>query len=234
MKLIIFDLDQTLVDFLSVHDEVTRRVFKEFFNVDARLTEIDFTGKSLTENFTELARLKDIPEDVLQKKSSQLLESYETTFGESLAQDTAKYVLPGVKELLDELSKTDHIVVLYTGSSSRIVDHVFRVTGLGRYFKFCFYGTEVETRSDMVRLAISEAEKSTSWQFRHKNIVIIGDSVRDIECGKLFSALTVAVATGFHSKGELLKAGPDYLFDNLKDYREVLKAIGCRSSVAVD
>jgi phosphoglycolate phosphatase-like HAD superfamily hydrolase len=226
MKLIIFDLDQTLVDFLSVHDEVTRRLFKKFFNVDARLTEIDFTGKSLTENFGELARLKDIPEDVLQRKSNQLLESYETTFGESLPRDAAKYILPGVRELLNELSNTDHIVALYTGNSSKIVNQVFRATGLGRYFKFCFYGTEVETRSDMVKLAINKAEKSTGREFRDKNIVIIGDSVRDIECGKLFSALTIAVATGFHSEEELLKAEPDYLFDNLKDYRQVLKAIG--------
>jgi beta-phosphoglucomutase-like phosphatase (HAD superfamily) len=61
MKLVIFDLDQTLVDFLSVHNEVTRRLFKRFFNVAIRLTEIDFTGKSLTENFSELVRLKNIP-----------------------------------------------------------------------------------------------------------------------------------------------------------------------------
>jgi phosphoglycolate phosphatase-like HAD superfamily hydrolase len=78
----------------------------------------------------------------------------------------------------------------------------------------------------MVKLAINKAEKSTGREFRDKNIVIIGDSVRDIECGKLFSALTIAVATGFHSEEELLKVEPDYLFDNLKDYRKVLKAIG--------
>ena len=226
MKLIIFDLDQTLVDLLSVHDEATRRVFKKFFNVDARLTEIDFTGKSLTENFSELARLKNIPEDVFRKKSNQLLKNYETTFGESLPNDATKDVLPGAKELLSELSRTDHIVALYTGDSSKIVNHVFRATGLGRYFKFCFYGTEVATRSDMVKLAINKAEKSTGREFGNKNIVIIGDSVRDIECGKLFGALTIAVATGFHSEEELLKAEPDYLFDNLKDYRKVLKAIG--------
>jgi phosphoglycolate phosphatase len=225
MKLIIFDLDQTLVDFLSVHDELTRRVFKKFFKVDARLTEIDFAGKSLTENFGELARLKDIPEDIFQKKSNQLLESYEITFGESLPNDATKYVLPGAKKLLSELSKTNHIVALYTGDSSKIVNQVFRATGLGRYFRFCFYGTEVESRSDMVKLAINKAEKSTGREFRDKNIVIIGDSVRDIECGKLFNALTIAVATGFHSEEELLKTEPDYLFDNLKDYRKVLKAI---------
>jgi phosphoglycolate phosphatase len=226
MKLIIFDLDQTLVDFLSVHDEVTRRLFKRFFKVDVRLTEIDFTGKSLTENFSELARLKAIPEDVFRKKSNQLLESYEIILGESLPDDATKYILPGAKELLSELSKTDHIVALYTGDSSKIVNHVFRATGLGRYFKFCFYGTEVVTRADMVRLAIQKAETTTGQRFKDRNIVIIGDSIRDVECGKQFNALTVAVASGFHSRAELSAAGADYLFDNLKDYRKVLKAIG--------
>jgi phosphoglycolate phosphatase-like HAD superfamily hydrolase len=226
MKLIIFDLDQTLVDFIPVHDEVTRRVFKRFFNIDVRLTDIDFTGKSLSENFSEMARLKGIPEDVFQKKSNQLLESYETTFGESLPRDAAKYILPGARELLSELSKTDHIVALYTGGSPKIVQQVLRATDLGRYFKFCFYGTEVETRSDMVKLAINEAEKLTGQEFRGKSIVIIGDSIRDVECGKLFNALTIAVATGFHSAEDLLKAEPDYVFDNLKDYKKVLKVIG--------
>jgi phosphoglycolate phosphatase len=226
MKLIVFDLDQTLVDSSPVHEDVTRRLFRRFFNVDARLSEIDFAGKSLIENFSELARLKDIPENVLRKKTNQLLESYETTFAESLPRDAAKCILPGVGELLGDLSKTDHIVTLYTGDSPAIVDRVFRATGLGRYFRFCFYGTEVENRSDMVELAINKAEKSTGREFRGKNIVVIGDSVRDVECGKLFGALTIAVATGFHSKEELLKVEPDYLFDNLEDYRKVIKAIG--------
>ena len=158
MKLVIFDLDQTLVNFLSVHDKVTRRLFKRFFNVDIGLTEIDFTGKSLTENFSELSRLKNIPEDVFQKNSQQLLESYESTFGESLPNDATKYVLPGARELLSELSKTDNVLALYTGDSPAIVRHVFHATDLGKYFRFCFYGTEVENRADMVRMAVQKAE----------------------------------------------------------------------------
>jgi phosphoglycolate phosphatase len=226
MKLVIFDLDQTLVDFLSVHEETTRKLFKRFFNVEARLTDIDFAGRSLIENFRELARLKGIPDEMFREKSSQLLESYETTFGANSPRDAARCILPGVVKLLDELSKTDHIVTLYTGDSPGIVDEVFRATGLGRYFRFCFYGTEVDNRSDMVRLAMDKAEESTGQEFRDKNVVVIGDSIRDVECGKSLGALTIAVATGFHTRTELLQAGPDYLFDNLKDYREVLKAIG--------
>ena len=66
----------------------------------------------------------------------------------------------------------------------------------------------------------------TGQQFKDKNIVIIGDSTRDIECGKLFHALTIAVATSSHSKVRLSTVGADYLFDNLKDYKKVLKATG--------
>jgi phosphoserine phosphatase len=55
LKLIIFDLDQTLVDSISVHDKATNELFKRRFGVDARLREIDFAGKSLKENSFELA-----------------------------------------------------------------------------------------------------------------------------------------------------------------------------------
>jgi len=226
MKLIILDLDQTLVDFISVHNEVARRLFKRFFDVDVRLTDIDFAGKSLNQSFHELARLKSIPEDVFRKKSHQLLESYETTFGESIPEDASKYILPGARELLSELAKTNNIVVLYTGDSPGIVSHVFRATNLGKFFRFCLYGTEVENRADMVRLAVEKAERLTGREFKDKNIVIIGDSIRDIECGKEFNALVIAVATGFHSEEELRKRAPDYLFKDLTDYKRILQCIG--------
>lgn len=164
-------------------DEVMRELFKKFFDVDARLTELDFAGKSLTDNFGELARLKKISEEVFQKKNHQLLENYETVFNERLPKDAAKHILPGAKELLSELSKTDHFVVLHTGSSRGIVRSALRVSNLGKYFRLCFYGTEVVTRGDMVRLTIEKAQ------------------------------------------AQLSTAGPEFLFDSLKDWRRILRTI---------
>lgn len=136
MKLIIFDLDQTLVDLLSVHDEATQRLFKRLFDTDAKISEIDFSGNSLTENFREMAKVKNIPDRVFDEKSSQLLNEYEITFGESLPSDATKYVLPGVRELLGKLSGTSNVLALYTGDSPGIVKRVFRATDLGKYFQF--------------------------------------------------------------------------------------------------
>ncbi len=226
MKLVIFDLDQTLVDLISVHNETTRKIFSKFFGVDTRLTEIDFAGKSLSENLFELSRLKGIPENNINENISEMLEDYDRIFGQLLPRNASRHVLPGVKKLLEELSKTDNLVVLYTGDSPGIVKRVFKATDLGKYFKFCLYGTQVETRADMVRLAIAKAESLTGKKFKNKDIVIIGDSVRDTECGKQFNALTIAVATGFHSAEELSKLKPDYLFKDLRDYKKILRAIG--------
>ncbi|MBI2860215.1 MAG: HAD family hydrolase [Chloroflexi bacterium] len=225
MKLVIFDLDQTLVDFIQVHDEAVRRLFRQRFGVDARLTEIDFAGRSLAENFLELARRKGIPAGVVREKERELLEAYDRLFEESIPADPSGHILPGVTALLEALSHTGNVVALYTGDSPGIVARVLQATGLGRYFHFCLYGTEVKARADMVKLAKARAETMTGRKFDGKDTVIIGDSVRDIECGQQFDALTIAVSTGFHLTDELLQRGPDYLFADLSDYRRVLAAI---------
>jgi phosphoglycolate phosphatase len=226
VKLVIFDLDQTLVELIEVHDEASARVFREFFHKEARLTEIDYAGRSLLESFAELARRKNIPEEELREKSQEMLQRYEQEFIDNFPDDPSPYVLPGAESLLKGLSERGHFLVLYTGDSARIADKVLSATSLGKYFRFSVYGTEVKTRPDMVRLAIERAKKMTKKIFEGKDIVIVGDSIRDIECGQQFNALTIAIATGFYSKEVLASLKPDYLFDNLKDYDKVLQAIG--------
>ena len=226
MKLVIFDLDQTLVDFISVHDDTTRELFQKFFGVDARLTDIDFAGRSLTENFAELAKLKNISEKEFRENSQKLLETYDESFVQNFPRNASRHILPGVEKLLKHLTATEHLVVLYTGDSPSIANKVLTMTKLAKYFKFSVHGTEVKTRAEMVKLAIEKAEKLTGKSFKDKDIVIIGDSLRDIDCGKQFNALTLAVATGFHSEEELSKRKPDYVFKSLKDYNKVLQGIG--------
>ncbi len=225
MKLVIFDLDQTLVDLISVHDATVQELFKSYFGIDASLREIDFAGRSLTENLAELAKLKGIAHDEFLKKSKSLLESYEKIFQAKIPTTAPNYILPGVIPLLDELSKTRNLVVLYTGDSPGVTQRVLQATGLDKYLKFSVYGTEASNRIELAQMAIEKAEQLSGHLFEGKDVVIVGDSVRDLECGKQLNAITIAVATGFHSEEELASKKPDYLFKNLEDYRQVLKII---------
>ena len=226
MKLVIFDLDQTLVEVIPVHDRTAQAVFQKHFGVDVRMTEVDFAGKSLIENFLGMARLRGISESEVKAKMGQLLEDYDRMFVQILPKDATRHILPGVGRLLEELSHTDNIVVLYTGDSAVVGNAILQAANLDKYFRFCFFGTEVASRGDMVRLAIGNAECLTKKEFKDKDIVIIGDSIRDVECGKQFNALIIAVTTGSHSREELLRLGPDYIFPDLRDYRKILQVIG--------
>jgi phosphoglycolate phosphatase len=225
MKLIIFDMDQTLIELIEVHDEAARQLFQRIFGVDARLSNIDYAGKSLFESFRQLAKLNNISEDKFLSLKGELLQGYEDAFARNIPVDDSKYILPGVKQLLTELAETENIIMLYTGDSRAIVKAVFNATGLGKYFSGCFYGTEVDKRADMVTLALKRAKELTGKDFKGKDIVIIGDSLRDIEVSKQFDALMISVATGVYSENELRKSGADYIFKDLSDYRQVLNTI---------
>jgi phosphoglycolate phosphatase len=225
MKLIIFDLDQTLVDLISVHDAAVRELFNTYFGVNASLREIDFAGKSLTENFVELARLKGIAESEFARKSKLILKHYEKIFQAKTPPTASNYILPGVVPLLEKLLKTSNFVVLYTGDSPGITQLVLHTTGLEKYFKFSVYGTEAGSRVELAKMAVARAEQLTGNKFEGRDIILIGDSIRDVECGKQLNAVTIAVTTGLHSKAELMMKKPDYLFQNLEDYRQILRIV---------
>ncbi len=225
MKLVIFDLDQTLVELTDVHDRVTRRTLKKVLGIDAGMSDVDYAGRTMTDSWHELARRRGISDEAYWAKVPEILSSFEADLPGAIPPDPAKYVLPGARELLEELSHTDNLVILYTGDSPGVARAILRAAGLEKYFALCFFGTEVAQRADMVRAAIKKAEESTGRQFQGKDVVIIGDSIRDVACGQVFGARTIAVATGFYSKEDLLATGPDHLVDSLRDYRAVLKLI---------
>jgi phosphoglycolate phosphatase len=214
-KLILFDVDQTLVDALEHHEAAFRKAFKEIFNVDAELTEIDFYGKTVPNIIRELAVLKGIPRGEIESKLKETVEMAEYFFGESVKKGEIK-VLPGVRELLEELKRANHLLGVVTGNPEGITQSILEKGKIRNYFDIFVYGSEGNDRVELVAIAISRAERKFGAKFLGKNVAIVGDSIHDIESGKPFGAL-IAVNTGFHSKEELMKHAPDYILHDLTD-----------------
>lgn len=225
MKLIIFDLDETLVDLVQLHSEVTHQVLKKIFGIDARLDEVDHAGRSQRDGMRELAGLKGVPGLVFDSKADEVLQEFGIQFAARMPATPSDYVLPGAEGLLRRLSQTDNILALYTGDAPGVVEAVFQATGFGRYFAYRFSGTEFNRREDMVKLAIEKAEAATGRRFNGKSVVIIGDAMRDVECGRIFNALTIGVATGSYSARELTQSGADIVVTSLTEGQTILDAI---------
>ncbi|MDI6819410.1 MAG: HAD family hydrolase [Candidatus Hodarchaeaceae archaeon] len=224
MKLILFDVDQTLVDALPHHEVAYERMFGEVFGVNAKLTDIEFWGKITPNIIEEIAGLKGIPKKEVKRKLADAVRKLEAFFQESAAEGKVK-VLPGVRELLANLKKRGHRLGVLTGNTEGITQGILRGSGLEGYFDLFVYGSGAKDRAELVGKAMAEAKYRFGREFLAKDLVIVGDSTHDIECGKPHDAMTIAVATGFHSKEELMKHKPDHLFEDLTD-PNILKVFG--------
>ena len=72
------------------------------------------------------------------------------------------------------------------------------------------------------RITTIDASSPLSRLVRPEEILVIGDTPRDIECARHFGAVAVAVATGQYSRAELEAEGPDLLFDDFSDVEAAL------------
>jgi len=78
----------------------------------------------------------------------------------------------------------------------------------------------------MIRAAIKKVKETTGREFYGTDIVVIGDSIRDVECGKEFNAITIAVATGQHTPDQLIELKPDLLVKSLAEIKAIIEVIG--------
>lgn len=216
MRLIIFDLDQTIIELHKLHNTVTAITFRKIFNVKARLDEIDFAGKSIEKDLEELAILKKIPRNEIRKNLQKAIRIYGKIFVSIMPRDMKPYILPGVENIIKTLNKDKkNILVLVTGDERVIAKKVLSRAHLLKYFRFIISGERERSRIKLTKQAI----KKTKARAKIEKIWIIGDSIHEVEAGRALNVAVISILTGFHSKAQLKKAGAKHIFKNLKDKR---------------
>ncbi len=226
-KLIIFDLDDTLVNFIEYYNIAFSETFKEIYGINSNLNEIDFAGKTIPNIIRELGELKEIEQELIEKRLDNALDCLADIFSKNVSEikNADEYILPGVNELLKELVNLGFVIGLMTGSTSKIARKILKVTDLLKYFDILTFGEEAKDRDGLLRKSLEKARKKFGIEFTKKSAILIGDSIRDIECGKKISALVIAIATGYHSYDILKEHDPDYVFNSLRNYKEIVEII---------
>jgi phosphoglycolate phosphatase len=134
-------------------------------------------------------------------------------------------VLPGVREALQALHAAGIRQSLLTGNLEPIARLKLTCVGLEHYFAFEVgaYGSDHADRTRLVPVARERAAAGLGGA--PEQVVVIGDTPRDIACARAGGARAIAVATGNYSLDDLRPHAPDALLEDLRDTQAVLAAV---------
>ena len=133
---------------------------------------------------------------------------------------------PGISALLSRLSGQPGVTLaLLTGNLECGARLKLAPPDYNRYFGFGAFGSDSEDRYALPRIAVDRALVHTGLRFGGKAIVVVGDSVHDVACGRSLGVRSVAVATGLTSLERLAAESPDALLSDFADTERSLAAI---------
>jgi len=157
---------------------------------------------------------------------SAFLDSYVHFLSLELPRRKGK-LLPGVLELLESLKSRQHLVLaLLTGNVSRGAQLKLEHYGVWHFFEFGAFADDHRDRNRLGSFARARAKEKHDREFSASEIDVIGDTPRDIACGKALGARTIAVATGTCSRDRLSEYHPDFLIDDLSNVESVIHTLG--------
>ncbi|MBO0870339.1 MAG: haloacid dehalogenase-like hydrolase [Micromonosporaceae bacterium] len=127
-------------------------------------------------------------------------------------------VLPGAAEVLAGLAVLPHITqTLVTGNIPPVARAKIAPFGLDAFvdLEVGGYGWDHEVRAHLVRLCVQRAGRKYGHDF--DELVVVGDTPRDVEAGLAHGATVVGVATGFTRADDLKAAGAHVVLESLAD-----------------
>jgi phosphoglycolate phosphatase-like HAD superfamily hydrolase len=95
---------------------------------------------------------------------------------------------------------------------------------LNRYFTFGGYGSDSESRVELVRRAVEKAVEKSNKLIDADNVFVIGDTPLDIDAGRKAGFQTVGVATGSYSVEQLVTAGATFAISDFRQSRDYFLA----------
>lgn len=199
--------------------------FEDVFGVRQGLAGIPMAGRTdawiLEQAVTahqvsvDAARAESFRESYLVKLSSEVHEP-----------GPRKGIMPGVRELLDQLTDRDDVyLALLTGNLEGGARVKLEYFDLWRYFQCGAFGDEVRDRNALLHVAL-ERVKTCGGPLSPSEIVVIGDTPLDVAVAKAGGARSIAVATGGYDAATLAATGADVVLENFSDLPATLTALG--------
>ena len=218
-KLVIFDMDGTLVNAVPVHNAAVLKEFKELLNVDIDpKTTYPCYGRPINFFMTCILDNNQLSHD--DPLVDRLVKAHELNVPLFVEQAES---LPNACEILEQLSSHGFELALATGVSRNVMEPIMKKVGLLSFFPVTscgmdlVNGTPIKSRSELIRNALNLSLKRTQKVFEDKDILVVGDTISDIKAAQELGFDSLVVMNGMGKKRELKENHPTFICKTLED-----------------
>lgn len=213
MRVLLFDIDGTLVRCGRQVRELFSAALVEVFGTCGDLDAYDFSGKTDPQIVRELMTGAGLTAAQVAAGLPRMHEAYLSRLEAELS---GVQVLPGVLEVLAAVrARPGFALGLVTGNWRRGASAKLGRVGLDD-FAFGAFGDDGEDRACLPPVALARAAAALGRSFAPEEALIIGDSVEDVRCARATGVPVVAVASGWTSAERLRAAGADRVAPSLE------------------
>jgi phosphoglycolate phosphatase len=226
LKLLLFDIDGTLMTGGAGQRSLTA-AFGEVFDIsgaplDAAMKRVAFNGRTDPVIIRDICREAGIADGDFEAGLERLYERYLHHLDRFSGEPGPK-LCPGVPELLPRLEALPGVGLgLLTGNIEPGARIKLRAFDLNRYFPAGGFGSDSPDRAIIAATARTRFEVLRGAPIPPESILVIGDTVHDVDCGRVNGFKTLAVGTGGVALEAMAAAGANLVLADLADTDAVL------------
>ena len=223
MKLVLFDIDGTLLTTGAAGADAMRYAFADLCGVADAFAGIEMSGKTDPAILREALLHHQVDETVvsLDVFYERYIPHLRLTLQES---QRPRRRMPGIPALLEALAgQPDLVLGLLTGNFAMGAQLKLESFGIWHYFRLGAYGSDHVDRNALVPIAQQRTQVLLGHTIPARQTFVIGDTPRDIACAHVHGARAVAVATGNYALAELSRYQPEHAFEDLADVPAIVR-----------
>jgi phosphoglycolate phosphatase-like HAD superfamily hydrolase len=223
MRLVLFDIDGTLLVARGAGRRALAAALKGVYGTAGDIDGYDLRGQTDPRIVFDVMEGAGLEREAVRERLDDCFEAYARGLAAEIGDGDMVVTLPGIGDLVRRLhGEAEVLLGLLTGNIEAGARIKLGPTGLLPYFRLGAYGSDHLDRRQLPSLAARRAHALVGVPFAPDQVLVIGDTPRDIECARHFGAVAVAVATGQYTREALEAERPDLLFSNFADVDDAL------------
>ncbi len=220
LKLVIFDLDGTLVDAYKAVAESLNYALGQMnypsVNDEAIKRSVGWGDRHLIGTF------------IAKGDVGKALSIFRQHHARALKKGTT--FLPGARQILEKLKTRKYILAVASNRPTRFTHIILKHLQIQNIFDYVLCGDKVARPKPAADILVKIL---TKFSLRPDEVLYVGDMTVDVETGNKAGIKTIAVLTGSSTREEVSCLAPYKIIDHVSDVAEIVENLASGEKVSI-